>query len=198
LPPDPLRRNPHSYAAILDATVDLLANVGYNRLTIERVASQAGVGKATVYRWWPSKARLVLEAVAERYEFEPMVQSGDLRTEVRELVRHAIEFMVKTPFGHALPQLAADLADDPDARSLLIKWLGPSRAAHLAVLYGAAGRADLPHDVDADLVLDVIAGTVLYRNMLGHEIDERLVDQLTSLIVDRDLPRSKATDGRLV
>lgn len=196
--PDPLRRNPHSYAAILDATIDLLANVGYSRLTIERIASQAGVGKATVYRWWPSKARLVLEAMTERYEFEPVVATGDLRTEVRALVERAVEFMVRSPMGHALPQLAADLADDPDARSLLIKWLGPSRAAHLAVLYGAAGRADLPHDLDADVVLDVIAGTVLYRNLLGHEPDERLVEQLTGLIVDGELPRASAVDGRLI
>jgi AcrR family transcriptional regulator len=198
LPPDPHRRNPHSYAAILDATIDLLTNVGYNRLTIERVAAQAGVGKATVYRWWPSKARLVVEAMTERYEFNPVVPNGDLRSEVRELVERAIEFMVRTPMGHALPQLAADLDDEPDARSLLIKWLGPTRAAHLAVLYSAAGRGDLPHDIDADLVLDVIAGAILYRNLLGQEPDDRLVEQLTSLIVDCELPRSTAADGRLV
>jgi len=198
LPPDPHRRNPHSYAAILDATFDQLASVGYNKLTIERVAAQAGVGKATVYRWWPKKSRLVVEAMTERYEFPPVVSSGDLRSEVRDLVRRAIDFMVHTPMGYALPQLAADLDDDPEAKALLIKWLGPNRAAHLAVLYGAAGRSDLPHDVDADLLLDVIAGTILYRNLLGQEPDERLVEQLTSLIVDCTLPRSGTSDGRLV
>ena len=198
MPPDPHRRNPHSYAAILDATIGQLSSVGYHRLTIERVAAQAGVGKATVYRWWPSKARLVVEAMTERYEFEPVSPTGDLRSEVRDLVRRSIDFMVRTPMGHALPQLAADLDDDPDAKQLLINWLGPNRAAHLAVLYGAAGRTDLPHDVDADLLLDVIAGTVLYRNLLGQEPDERLVEQLTSLICDCDLPRSSVADGRLV
>jgi len=196
--PDPHRRNPHSHAAILDATIDLLGNVGYNRLTIERVAAQAGVGKATVYRWWPSKARLVVEAMTERHVFAPVSPSGDLRSDVHELVQHAIEFVVRTPMGRALPQLAADLDDDPDARAVLLRWLGPSRAAHLAVLYGAAGRAELPHDVDADLLLDVIAGTVLYRTLLGQQPDERLAEQLTSLIVDCDLPRSNVTDGRLI
>lgn len=198
MPPDPHRRNPHSYAAILDATIDQLSNAGYGRLTIEGVAAQAGVGKATVYRWWPSKARLVVEAMTERYEFGPMESTGDLRSEVRELILRAIEFVVRTPVGVALPQLAADLDEDPDAKSLLIKWLGPNRAAHLAVIYGAAGRADLPHDVDADLLLDIVAGTVLYRSLLGQEPDDRLVEQLTGLIVDCDLPRTNAADGRLV
>jgi AcrR family transcriptional regulator len=197
VPPDPNRRNQHSYGAILDATIDQMCSVGYHRLTIERVAAQAGVGKATVYRWWSSKAQLAVEALSERYQFEPVQPTGDLRGDVRALVQRTIDFVTKTPIGYALPQLASELADEPEARARLVKWLGPTRAAHLAVLYGAAGRADLPHDIDARLLLDVIAGTVFYRNLLGHQADDRLVEQLANLIVDRDLPRLSSSD-RLV
>jgi hypothetical protein len=106
--------------------------------------------------------------------------------------------MVKTPLGQALPHLATDLNDDPEARVELLKWLGPTRASQLALLYEAAGRGDLPHDVDGGLILDLIAGTIMYRNLLGHQSDDQMVDQLTSLIVDGRLPRAGAEGNRLI
>jgi AcrR family transcriptional regulator len=198
VPPNPQRRNPQSYAAILDATLDQLTSVGYHRMTIEAISAQARVGKATVYRWWPSKARLVVEALSKRCELPPVTATGDLRHDVHCLVERAIEIMVKSPLGHALPHLAIDFDDDPEARAELLKWLGPTRASQLAMLYEAAGRGDLPHDLDAGLALDLIAGTLMYRNLLGQHSDDHIVDQLTSLIVDRRLPRAGAEDNRLI
>lgn len=193
-PPDPNRRNQHSRAAILNATVDQLDNVGYARMTIERVAAQAGVGKATVYRWWPSKARLVVEALNERYPIEPVEPTGNLRDDTRALMWRAIELVSKSPFGHTLPQLVADIRDDPESREQLVKWMGPAKASHLALLYGAAGRGELPHDVDAKLILDLIVAVVLWRNMLNGHIDNRLVEQVTDLLVDGHLPRDGPTE----
>lgn len=198
MPPNPQRRNQRSYAAILSATLDQLESDGYSRLTIEGIAAQAGVGKATVYRWWPSKARLVVEALSKCCELPPVTSTGDLRSDVRSLVHRAIECVTKTPLGQALPHLATDFKDDPEARADLLKWLGPTRAKQLALLYEAAGRNDLPHDLDADLILDLIAGTVMYRDLFGRQPDDRIVDQLTSLIVDRRLPRARAGENRLI
>ena len=198
MPPNPQRRNPQSHAAILDATLDQLASAGYHRMTIEAISAQAGVGKATVYRWWPTKARLVVEALSTRSELPPVTSTGDLRHDVHCLVQRALEFFIKSPLGDALPHLAVDFNDDPEARTELLTWLGPTRASQLAMLYEAAGRGDLPHDLDAGLTLDLIAGTLMYRKLLGDRDDDRIVDQLTSLIVDRRLPRSGAEDNRLI
>jgi AcrR family transcriptional regulator len=198
MPPNPQRRNPQSYAAILDSTLDQLASVGFHRMTIEAISAQAGVGKATVYRWWPSKARLVVEALSKRCALSPVTSTGDLHHDVRCLVERAIELMVKTPLGHALPHLAGDFEDDPDARAELLAWLGPTRASQRALLYEAAGRGDLPHDLDAGLTLDLIAGTIMYRQLVGDDVGERFVDQIVGLIVDRRLPRAGAEDNRLI
>lgn len=198
MPPNPQRRSSRSHAAILSATLDQLASVGYPRMTIEGISAQAGVGKATVYRWWPSKARLVVEALSKRCELPPVTSTGDLRHDVRGLVLRAIEFMTKSPLGKALPHLAVDFADDPEARIELLRWLGPARASQLSLLYEAAGRGDLPHDLDAGLVLDLIGGTLMYRDLLGQQPGEHLVDQLTDLIVDRGLPRVGTEDSRLI
>ena len=193
-PPDPNRRNQHSHAAILDAAMAQLRGVGYQRMTISGVAAQAGVGKATVYRWWSSKAQLVVEAFSTRCDVEAVAISGDLRVDVRALVQYVISVMTRTPLGQILPQLLVDLEDDAQARTNLAEWLGPPRAGHRALLYSAASRADLPHDIDAELVLDLLGGTILWRTLLGRKPDARLVDQLTDLIVDRALPRIHSTD----
>jgi hypothetical protein len=127
-----------------------------------------------------------------------VTSTGDLRHDVQCLILRAIELMNKTPLGSALPHLAIDFADDPEARVQLLKWLGPTRASQLALLYEAAGRGDLPHDLDAGLVLDLIGGTIMYRKLLGGPSDDQIADQLVSLIVDRQLPRSNTEGNRLI
>jgi AcrR family transcriptional regulator len=166
-------------------------------MTVEGVAEQAGVGKATVYRSWSSKAQLVVEALSVRCSIDPVTPTGDLRADVRALVQYATSLITRTPLGQVLPQLAAELDGDPDARASLARWLGPPRAGHRALLYSAASREELPHDIDATLILDLLGGTILWRTLLGQRPDGRLVDQLTSLIVDRALPRSGASDDQL-
>jgi AcrR family transcriptional regulator len=136
--PDPQRRSLRSQEAIMDATIDLLTTVGYHRLTIEAVASQAGVGKSTVYRWWPTKVRLAVEALATRVEMKPVETTGDLRADVRALVQSAVHVFTKSDLGRALPDMASDLEEDEEARARLTAWLGPARAGNLSILFGAA------------------------------------------------------------
>jgi AcrR family transcriptional regulator len=183
----------------MDATIDLAARVGYLRLTMEGVAAEAGVGKATIYRWWPSKASLVVEAIHHRVDLAPVEATGDLKTDVRALIQRLIDLFVKSPLGHIVSEIAADLANEPAALARLVELFGPTRAGHLSVLYGAAGRAELPHDIDANLILDLLCGTVLYRHVLGHRTDAGFVEQLTGFIVERQLPRIEhAHDGQEV
>jgi AcrR family transcriptional regulator len=189
LPPAPNRRNPQSHLAILGAAMAQLETVGYQRMTIEGIAAHAGVGKATVYRWWSSKAQLVVEALSTCCDVEPVGASGDFRADVRALVQYVISVVSRTPLGRILPQLLADLEDDERARATLAEWLGPPKAGHRALIYAAAGREDLPHDIDVHFLMDLLGGTVLWRTLLGRQPDARLVEQLTDLVVDRSLPR---------
>jgi AcrR family transcriptional regulator len=179
-----------SYEAIMDATIDLLTEVGYHRLTIEAVASRAGVGKTTVYRWWPTKIGLAVEALSSRMEMTPVQTTGDLRVDVRALIHSAVHIFTKSDLGRALPEMASDLDEDHDARAKLIEWLGPARAGNMSILFSAAARSELPYDLDAGLLLDMICGTVLYRKILGRRASAAMVDQLTNMIVDHHYPRT--------
>jgi AcrR family transcriptional regulator len=196
VPPDPRRRNTRSYDAIMDATIGLLEEVGYQRLSVEAVAARAGVGKTTVYRWWPTKVRLAAEALAVRVEIGPVPSSGDLRSDVRALVEATVYAFTKSLLARALPDMATDLDDDEYARTRLVDWLGPARSGNVRLLFGAAGHSPSVGPIDAGLLLDLICGTVLYRHILGRAASDTMVEQLTALIVDGRPPRAASTGNR--
>ncbi len=182
------QRSTQAYEAIMDATVAVLQEVGYQRLTIEGVAARAGVGKTTIYRWWPTKPSLVIAAVDRHLDLPPVQPTGDSRSDVRALIQRVVDTFTTSPLGKVLPALALDLAQDPEATAQLLAMLGPRRAANAAILYSAAGRGDLPHDLDAHLLLDIVAGVMLYRSIMGQPTSA-VVDQLTDLVLDTRLPR---------
>lgn len=199
-PPDPAtgrRRDRRSRAAILRATVDLLNEVGYQGVTMEGVASRAGVGKATVYRWWPTKASLVIEAMTERLPLTPVPETGDTRADLRAAIRTAISTLTGLPTGVVIPALVADLVNDPEAAAQFRDFLRPRRASVLTILDHAAERGELPADVDTALLFDLYAGTILYRSLIsGEPIGDALVDQLVELLIDGRAPRAADRHGQ--
>lgn len=184
------RRSTRSHEAVLAATVTVLDDVGYPALTMEAVAAAAGVGKATIYRWWPSKASLVVEALETTIPVPRAVSTGDTTTDIRAIVQAAVDDYVRTPLGPNLAVITADATTDPHVADRLAALLGSRRAAHASVLLAAAGRGDLPHDIDVHLLLDIITGTLVHRALLGVAPDEHTLNQLTNLITTGTPPRA--------
>lgn len=184
-------RNPHTHQAILDATVELLGEVGYQDLSIERVAARAGVGKATIYRWWNSKSALAIEAMEHGMPLTSPPPSGDPRTDLRDAIRSAAHTYTAGAAGSIVPALAADIARDPAAAERLRDFLRPRRDATREVLHQAAALGALPADVDIETVIDIFVGAIFYRSLVrGLAVDEVMVEQLLELILDGHLPRT--------
>lgn len=202
------RRSERTHQAILDATMDLLAEAGYQELSIERVAARAGVGKATIYRWWQGKSELVLEAMQSRAPFAEIERTGDPRTDLRAVIQAAADAYATDVVGVALPALASSVAGDSSSSGLLWQFLRPQRDSARQILHQAAASGAIPADVDIELVIDLCVGTVFYRALIGgNSVDEDMVERLTSLVVDNRLPcttrvfgeggtRSHAAHGR--
>jgi AcrR family transcriptional regulator len=167
---------------VLAAVTDLLREVGYQSLTMEAVAARAGVGKTTVYRWWPTKPALVIDAVADALPPVEVELSGETRRDVRAVVARLAHTDTAAAMADVLPALAAEARRDPDAAERLSALLGPRRAADAAVLLTAAARRDLPHDVDVTLLLDAALGALLLRRLRGEEPTDAVVDALTDLL----------------
>jgi AcrR family transcriptional regulator len=161
----------------------LLDEVGYQHLTVEAVAARAGVGRTTVYRWWPTKSALVIDAIAAGVPAVEIGLSGDSRRDLRAV----LDRMARTECGPAtaetLAALAAEARRDPDTATRLGALLGPRRAADAAVVMAAAAHGDIPHDVDVALLLDVALGTLLWRRLRGEEPTDAVLDALAGVLV---------------
>lgn len=184
------RRSIRSHQAILAATTQLLAEVGYSALTIEGVATRAGVGKATVYRWWPSKGALVIEAMSTGLGMIPVAETGDLRQDLLAIGKGIVQTLAHTPAGAVIPALAADLMRDPDmAEQFRSQIIRPRRSAITQILRHAADQGKLPADLDIDLLIDVYVGTVFYRVLVsGGPVTDLLAEQLVGLLLDGNPP----------
>jgi AcrR family transcriptional regulator len=157
---------------------------------IEGVAGRAGVGKATVYRWWPSKAALVIEALGAGLVMPVLAETGDLRRDLLSAIRDVVHTFARSPEGAVIPALAADLMSDPEmAERFRDQIIRPRRSAVVQILRRAADRGELPADVDTELLLDVYAGAVFYRVLVtGEPVTDLLADQLVTLLLDGKTP----------
>jgi AcrR family transcriptional regulator len=162
-------------AAVLRATVDLLEEVGYARLSIAAVAARAGTTKPAVYRRWPSKARLVHEAVFPCEDATLAPASDDLAADLAAMVRGAVELFARPAVRAALPGLLAEFAADPELHAQLQARLSDQVwGAMRRRVAEATARGAVRPGVDASAVLELVAGGALVALLVRPpgELDE--------------------------
>jgi AcrR family transcriptional regulator len=175
------RRSERSHEAIIAATQQLLVERSYPELTIEGIAARAGVGKQTIYRWWPSKAALVLEAYLAGSEAVPLPVDGTTaREDVRALLGWLIAVLAQPIGGHVVAGLVGDLQHDADLAEGFHRDVVPARReAMLAALEHGRERGEIRADADLDLAVDALHGAVFYRLLLsGEPLSDDFADRL--------------------
>jgi AcrR family transcriptional regulator len=161
-------RSEQAHRAILDATLTLVDEAGYGPLTIEAVASRAGVGKTTIYRRWPSKLELVVEAVAELRPALPPADTGSVRGDFMAFQRSQIDRVAAGPLPRIAPRLIAESVGDPELHAAVQRELiAPVRQAIGEVLQRGVDRGELLADLDMELATDIVHGTVVYRILMS-------------------------------
>ena len=174
-------RSEEAHRAILDATLDLLQEVGFSALTVEGVASRAGVGKATIYRRWPSKLPLVVEAFGQLPAFED-VDTGSLAGDLKAMLTRYLREFLSTPLATVYPSLAAERAHNPELGQVLDPVLRSRRRPLVAALQRAVGRGEVAPGVDLDLAADLIVGPIAVRLFFrGMKIHPSMVDPMVDL-----------------
>jgi len=174
-------------AAILAAAGDLMIEGGLRAATMEAIAARAGVGKATVYKWWPSRGAVAMEGFMLRASDSWTLPEGVPAAEgLRILVVAAVRLFQDTPAGPLMRALTADAQSDPEiARALREQWLGPRRAVAAEIIRDGVRRGELRPDLDLATTLDLVFGPVYYRLLFSHEpldeaFAERCVEQMLS------------------
>jgi len=174
-------RSEEAHQAILDATLELLAEGGYSALTVEGVAGRAGVGKATIYRRWPSKLPLVVEAFSQLPAFEE-ADTGDLVGDLEMMLRSYLQLFHSTPLAAVLPSLVGERAHNPDLSKLLDPVLKGRRQPLIRALERGVERGELPRGLDLELAADLVVGPIAVRLFFtGRPIAPGIVGPLVEL-----------------
>lgn len=174
-------RSEVAHQAILDATLELLTEVGFSALTVEGVAQRAGVGKATIYRRWPSKLPLVVDAFRELPAFTD-VDTGTLAGDLKAMLTEYLRSFLATPLVTVYPSLAAERRHNPELGELLDPLLRDRRRPLGAALRRAVERGELARDLDLDLASDLIVGPIAVRLFFtGGKVGPRMVGPMVEL-----------------
>lgn len=149
-------------SAILDATLSLLAETGYDRLTISAVAERARVGKATIYRRWNSKHSLVADAFQQ---LPPLVSTdmGSLELDLEQLLESLVQVMEKSPLALVLAALGKEQICDKSLAAKLDPIFNERRLPLIEVLRRATLRRELPDDIDIGFAADIVIGPIINR-----------------------------------
>ena len=172
-------RSEEARLAILRSALKLLGKNGFSGLTIEDISARAGVGKATVYRWWPNKAALIADAFASSATRKlHFPDTGSLRTDMSQQMRQLIKIF-RSPRGRIVSAiLGAGQSDRELIAAFRERFLWPRRREAYATLQRGIQRGELRKNIDLDLLLDSLYGPIYMRFLIRH-------DKLTSDFVDR-------------
>jgi AcrR family transcriptional regulator len=193
-PPRGRPRSEEARVAILRAALELLEARGFAALSVDAIADRARVGRATIYRWWPNKAAVVMDAfLADTAPQMPFPDTGSAREDLRRQMRSVIRLFNLPKTSRPFVALIAESQHDPVlARALRERFIASRREAAQDVLNRGIERGELRVDLDPDLTLDALYGALYYRLLISRE---RLTPGYADALLDQFYPALAATQG---
>jgi AcrR family transcriptional regulator len=186
--PEPKRRgrqrSEESEEAILSAITNLLKDKPLRDISIEEIARKAGVGKATIYKWWPSKAYIAFDAFSKKLtEMVPIRDTGSAERDFKEQLRALFAFF-DTPAGLVLRHFLAEGQVDGEFASLFRdRFIKPRRETIGVIFDRAVERGQIRRGLDREIVLDLIYGPGFYRMLIRHEpLRQNKIDEMISAL----------------
>ncbi|MFC4376396.1 TetR/AcrR family transcriptional regulator [Nocardia halotolerans] len=168
---DATRRNEDSRRAILRGAFELAGETGYAKLTIEAIAARAGVGKQTIYRWWPSKGAVLLDAFLMLSEADDeeaaLPDTGDLEADLKLVLRATVAELADPRFDLPLRGLTSAIMHDQVLAEAYVQRLqGPVDDLKRRRLAAAQAAGELAEDLDLDVAIAMIWGPLVDRWLL--------------------------------
>ncbi|TMD02736.1 MAG: TetR/AcrR family transcriptional regulator [Chloroflexi bacterium] len=168
---------------ILRAARELVCDLGPRAVSIDAIADAAGVGKQTIYRWWPSRSAVVMDALIEMTDPEPADPPDSVRERIRLQMRRVAR-MFASRQGRLIREVVADAQGDPDlAEDFRRRFLAHRRARGAATIARGISTGELRPDLDIEDALDVLYGPLWFRLLVGHRpTGPAAVDRLLDLV----------------
>jgi AcrR family transcriptional regulator len=180
-------RSEKASQAILEAAAELLLARGLAAVSMDAVAERAGVSKATIYRWWPTKETLALDALYHEWEGVPAdTDTGSLRGDLLALLRPWVRLAGSRPYGRVIAALITEaLTDEKFAAEYRARFVEPRRDQARAIFRRAIERGEIPAGTKVEVVLDLLYGPVYHRLLHGHApLSDRFVRDLIDTVLD--------------
>ncbi|HEX2034225.1 MAG TPA: TetR/AcrR family transcriptional regulator [Chloroflexota bacterium] len=190
-------RSDRAHRAILEAARELLIEEGFADWRLEHVAARAGVGKATIYRRWPSKEALAQELLHQLASPHIAVaETGDTRQELLAAVTNAIRAVTETDFGPLIRALLSQIAINPSLGDPFRATVVQARRDEIArVIARGVARGDLRPDAQVDVATELLVGPVYFRLMFGGELSPAFAARVVDAVLDGFAARQPGTNG---
>ncbi|MEX2292640.1 MAG: TetR/AcrR family transcriptional regulator [Acidimicrobiales bacterium] len=186
-PPDLAKRR-----AIIEATREVLAEVGYTSMTIDGVAQRAGASRVLVYRVWDTKLALAADALFGSMGAFEVPDTGSLEADLRAFVAQHVERMSGDAYLKGLPGLTVELLTDPDLyRWMHVRFVQPSEDGYRAILERARARGEIEADIDPRVLTRVISGATTSLAQTGRMSRDTTTDTLVRLLLGGLIPLAK-------
>jgi AcrR family transcriptional regulator len=173
-------RNVATEQAILAAAYDLLLETGFGAVTVEKIAERAKVSKATIYKWWPNKAAVVMDGfLSAAMSRLPVPDTGSVVKDIVIQVTNLARFLTSRE-GKVINELIAEGQFDAKlAEEYRLRYFNPRRLDSRRILERGVQRGELKTDIDIEICMDLIYGPVFYRLLItGEVIDEAFIETL--------------------
>jgi AcrR family transcriptional regulator len=165
--PNPERRSERARHAILAAALELCLEQGFAKATMEGIAKHAGVGKQTIYRWWPSKGAVLQEALNEQVRgATDFPNTGDIRADLRTQMTGVVGLFRSEAFLPYVGLIAAAQSDPDLAESLFSTMIGPRARACRERLEQAQKQGEIRQGIDLEVAVEILYGPLYYRLLL--------------------------------
>ena len=196
-------RSEKAQNAVLDAAADLLLEQGLAAVSMDAIAARAGVSKATIYRWWPTKESLALDALFHDWAGVPTVDdTGSLRGDLLKLLRPWARLATARPYARVIGALLTQAQTDPEfALEYRARFVKPRRDQGRAIFQRAIERGEIPADTKIEVALDLLYGPIYHRLLHGHApLNDRFVQQVIDTVIaaisssgpPKDMPSRRA------
>lgn len=179
-------RNVESQSSILTASYDLLLEIGFGAVTVEKIADRAKVSKATIYKWWPNKAAVVMDGYLTAAAAKlPVPDTGSAFQDILEHATNMSRFMTTREGLIFLEIIGEGQVDSGLAEAFRTRYIQPRRQEVRGIMERGLSRGQLKNSLDIALCTDLIYGPIFYRLLVtGDPIDDNYVRQLVTQVFE--------------
>jgi AcrR family transcriptional regulator len=180
-------RSETAHQAVLTAAAELLLDHGLPAVSLDDVAERAGVSKATIYRWWPTKETLALEVLFTQWAaVTPLChETGSLRGDLIALLRAWARLASGRPYGRVVAALLVQAQANPMfSAEYQQRMLDPRRHQARAILTQAIARGEIAAETKIEVAIDLMYGPLYHRLLHGHApLDDQFVDDVVEMVL---------------